>query len=230
MNKRTLCALLAGLLFVFLSVTLLIMEDSPESLAEASVEALPKTGVGNPVTAVLLAYRGYDTLLEVGVLLLVVIGVWSLRRSDPKPVDVHGRVLLQSFLRLVLPVLVLVGGYFLWIGSNGPGGAFQGGAMIGGALVLAISTGQMQWILKHPRKLRGGLAVGLTVFIVVAASALVVNGRILQYPESSAGSWILLIEAAALISIGLTLGALFAGGRPARELSPEPEFRKEKHD
>ena len=36
------------------------------------------SGVRNPVTAVLLNFRGYDTLLEMGVLLVALLGVWSL--------------------------------------------------------------------------------------------------------------------------------------------------------
>ena len=39
---------------------------------------LQTSGVSNPVTAVLLNFRGYDTLLEMVVLLLALLGVWSL--------------------------------------------------------------------------------------------------------------------------------------------------------
>ncbi len=41
-------------------------------------EHLDASGTRNPVTAVLLNFRGYDTLLELGVLLLALLGVWSL--------------------------------------------------------------------------------------------------------------------------------------------------------
>ena len=214
MSKRTLLALPAGLLFLCLAAALLTLPDSPDGLAEVSVEALSRSGVSNPVTAVLLNYRGYDTLLEVGVLLLAVIGVWSLRECDVQPVDAPERVLLLPLLRLVLPVLILAGAYFLWIGSARPGGAFQGGAMVGGALVMAISAGRLPRVLEHQEMLRAGLAMGLAVFIAVAAGSAIANGEILRYPLSSAGLWILVIEAAALISIGMTLGALFSGGRP----------------
>jgi hypothetical protein len=43
------------------------------------------------------------------------------------------------------------------------------------------------------------------------------GGRFLEYPHGSAGTLILLIETAALISIGLTLAALFFGGQPVQE-------------
>lgn len=224
MMKRALLAVVAVLLFVFLSAALLSLPAFSPGLAEASVDELPRSGVSNAVTAVLLNYRGYDTLLEVGVLLLAVIGVWSLRVCDTPQVEAESRILLLPLLRLVLPVLILVGAYFLWIGSTLPGGAFQGGAMIGGALVLAISAGRLRPLLEHQEKLRAGLVLGLLVFVSVAFGTAAVNGRILQYPQSSSGSWILIIEAAAMVSIGLTLGTLFSGGRPPLEDS-QPSYK-----
>jgi multisubunit Na+/H+ antiporter MnhB subunit len=229
MSKRTLAVLSTGLLFLCLSAALLTLSDSSGGLAEASVEALPRSGVSNPVTAVLLNYRGYDTLLEVGVLLLAVIGVWSLRECDVQPVDAPDRIMLLPLLRLVLPVLIRAGAYFLWRGSARPGGAFQGGAMVGGALVLAISAGRLPRALENQEMLRAGLAMGLAVFVAVAAGTAVANGEILRYPLSSAGLWILAIEAAALISIGMTLGALFSGGRPPGGTSERLD-RESDHD
>jgi hypothetical protein len=46
---------------------------APEVIANIAV-----TEVGNPITAVLLAFRAMDTLLEAIVLLFALIGVWSL--------------------------------------------------------------------------------------------------------------------------------------------------------
>ena len=45
--------------------------DLPEAVAAHMAES----GVEHPVTAVLLNFRGYDTLLEVAVLLLALLGV-----------------------------------------------------------------------------------------------------------------------------------------------------------
>jgi multisubunit Na+/H+ antiporter MnhB subunit len=42
------------------------------------MQHLAETGLGNPVTAVLIAYRSFDTMLEKVVLVLAVVGVWSL--------------------------------------------------------------------------------------------------------------------------------------------------------
>ena len=50
------------------------------TLRPEAAQHLAETGLGNPVTAVLIAYRAFDTMLEKVVLLLAVVGVWSLAR------------------------------------------------------------------------------------------------------------------------------------------------------
>lgn len=44
-------------------------------LAELALERVPESGVSNPVTAVLLNFRSYDTLLELAVLLAAILGI-----------------------------------------------------------------------------------------------------------------------------------------------------------
>src|SRR5690606_24075964 len=98
--------------------------------------ALEATGVEHDVTAVLLSFRAYDTLLELGVLLLAVIGAWGLRLPrGPRETPPLGSV-LRAAERVLVPVTTLIGGYLLWRGSRAPGGAFQGGAVLAGAAVL----------------------------------------------------------------------------------------------
>jgi multisubunit Na+/H+ antiporter MnhB subunit len=205
-------ALLAGLSWAVRSLPV-----KPTGLTVESLVKLPESGVANPVTAVLLNYRGYDTLLEVGVLLLAIVGVWSLRRGEWPAGHLHDPPLLMSLLRVLLPVLVLAAGYLLWIGAFAPGGAFQAGALLGGALVLVMLGGLAGQIVPHDRRLRFGLVLGLLVFAGVGVITKWLTGGLLQYPAGSGGTWILVIESAALISIGLTLGLLYLGGRPEEE-------------
>jgi len=67
-------AVAAGLAFAVLSLPIVAM-----GLNVAVDERLPLSGVSHPVTAVLLNFRGYDTLLEMAVLLLVLVGAFLLR-------------------------------------------------------------------------------------------------------------------------------------------------------
>lgn len=203
---------------VVLGVLIWALVHLPETPAGLTVEAhraLAQSGVTNPVTAVLLNYRGYDTLLELGVLLLAVIAVWSLRRAIPLAFARPAGSLLESLLRYLLPLLVLTAGYLLWIGAFAPGGAFQGGALLGGAIVLMLLGGLAGGRLADRRgMLKTGLWVALAVFLAVGLGVMLFGRRLLEYPQGQAGTLILLIETAALISIGLTLGCLFYGGRP----------------
>jgi multisubunit Na+/H+ antiporter MnhB subunit len=208
--------LVAALVFGALTWAMLGLPSPTPSLTDEAVGVLDRSGVTNPVTAVLLNYRSYDTLLELGVLLLAVIGVWSLRRTIVSKFARPAGPLLESLLRFVLPLLLVAAGYLLWLGSSAPGGAFQGGALIGGAIVLMLLAGRVRVPLGGRSGWLGvGLWLGLVVFSGVGLVAAFPGRRFLEYPPDHAGSLILLIEAAAMISIGLTLGCLFLGGRPA---------------
>ena len=217
MMRRISIGVLSLALLAALSWAVLSLPAKPTGLTEASLAKLSESGVTNPVTAVLLNYRGYDTLLEVGVLLLAIVGVWSLRQGEWPAADLRDRPLLLSLLRVVLPVLVLAAGYLLWIGAFAPGGAFQGGALLGGALVLVMLGGLGRRVVNRAGLLRAGLVLGVLVFATVCGITLWLTGGLLQYPPGSGGTWIMIIESAALISIGLTLGLLYLGGRPTAE-------------
>ena len=174
---------------------------------------LAASGVGNPVTAVLLNFRGYDTLLELMVLLLALLGVWSLG-GMPLHIDTHPSPVLDTLSRQLLPVLILVAAYLLWAGADAPGGAFQAGAVLGAAGVLLLLAG---WRLRTGLTrlpLRLALIVGPVTFVIVAAVTLLVEGQLLAFPTEHAGLLILIVETAAMLSIGATLAALFMGGHP----------------
>jgi multisubunit Na+/H+ antiporter MnhB subunit len=210
---RLFLVLLLSMLAAGLGYAVLSLPSSAPGLSLLVAENLATSGVKNPVTAVLLNFRAYDTLLELGVLLLALLGVWSLggaperRESSPGPV-------LDTLSRLLLPLLILVAGYLLWVGGHAPGGAFQAGSVLAAAGVLLLLSG---WRLNSRLcglPLRIALTLGLAVFILVAVALMLLGGRLLEYPPAFAAALILLIEAAATLSIGITLAALFIGGRP----------------
>ena len=79
------------------------------------------------MTAVLLGYRSLDTLVEAIVLLLALLGVWSLApieawggaaqlRADDPPAP------LVFLARTLPPIGVMFGIYLFWEGANAPGG------------------------------------------------------------------------------------------------------------
>lgn len=201
----------AGLGYVVLSL--------PPYAAGLSTEVtanLESSGVSNPVTAVLLNFRGYDTLLEMVVLLAALLGVWSLgglalgRETAPGPV-------LDTLSRFLTPVFILVAAYLLWVGAHAPGGAFQAGSVLGAAGVLLVLAG---WRLRAgltELPLRLVLVAGPGTFVIVALVTMLIEGQLLEYPPEQAGILILLLETTATFSIGATLASLFLGGRPQND-------------
>jgi len=196
-----------------LAYAVLSLPDQAVGLSDRVRTSMETSGVSNPVTAVLLNFRGYDTLLEMAVLLVALLGVWSLgaaaahRTVDPESV-------LLSLVGVLVPMMLLMAGYLLWVGAAAPGGAFQAGSVLAAAGILLLLTCKRPPVRLLGWPLRLVLVLGLGAFVAVGVTLMSANGAFLQYPNSLAGGLILFIEAAATLSIGVTLAALFLGGWP----------------
>jgi len=179
-------------------------------------EKMPESGVDAQVTAILLNFRSYDTLLELVVLLVALLGAWYLGKLHLPPQDSKPGLVLEGLVRFLVPVMILVTGYILWLGSHAAGGAFQAGALLAGAGVLMLVVIAEKVAVRDGVRLRALLVAGPGVFALVAGGLMLSGKLMLQYPQQHAGSLILLIEAASTLTIGITLTLLFAGGRPHR--------------
>lgn len=213
---------LAMALAIALAIAFLDLPAPVGGLPAQVLAQLPSSGVRHPVTAVLLNFRGYDTLLEVAVLLLAILGMLAGAGTPPpdSAMPVRPQLALQALARLLVPPMIVVSGYLLWVGAHAPGGAFQAAALLGGAAVLLRMAGSAGgWTAPRPA-LRLGLGAGFVLFLAVAAVGLMM-GQLLRYPPGLAGALILLIEAGLTVSLGLVLAGLFLwqpheirGGRP----------------
>lgn len=206
------------IVFCGLAAAVLSLPPSP-GLGDRVAENLVESGVENPVTAVLLNFRAYDTLLEMGVLFLAVVAAWSLTPARTRITSDPGNI-FGAFVQLLVPLMVLVSAYLLWIGARAPGGAFQAGAVLAAALILTLLTGRNIGAAWLGWPLRLMLSFGLSVFIAIGFAVMAIDDRFLEYPAGTAGQVILLIEVAATLSIGITLAALFHGGRPEGRARP----------
>jgi len=101
-------------------------------------------GATNIVTAIIVTYRGLDTLGEVTVLFLTaaIVGMLlskhkgkSLQRELPRSGE-----LLTTGSHLLVPLILLLGAYVFINGHLTPGGGFQGGAIIASAILLMLLT------------------------------------------------------------------------------------------
>jgi multisubunit Na+/H+ antiporter MnhB subunit len=194
----------------------LLAEPAAPGLAAAVEASLAVSGADNPVTAVLLNFRGYDTLLEIAVLLAAVGGVWALgpapriKETTPSPV-------LLGMNSVLIPLAAVICAYLLWVGKAYPGGAFQAGAVLAAASVLYVLSGRQPQLRLPDTPTRWGATLGLAVFLGVGVAVMGGGRHFLEYPAGFAGGLILLIETAATLSIAVVLTGMFIGGRPEDE-------------
>ncbi|MBP9149100.1 MAG: sodium:proton antiporter [Rhodoferax sp.] len=102
-------------------------------------------GAANIVTAIVVTYRGLDTLGEVTVLFLaatvvgVVLALGKRQASESSGVVPAGE-LLTTGARFLTPLIMLLGVYVFVNGHLTPGGGFQGGAIVAsGSLLLLLA-------------------------------------------------------------------------------------------
>lgn len=222
MPLRWIAALLSLAVAAAIGAAVLSLPHPAPTLAPAAAEHIAATGLGNPITAVLLAYRAIDTLLEAVVVVFALIGVWSLApdrvwggRPGPQyPPDPGGSVAFAA--RVLMPLGMVMAVYLLWVGADAPGGKFQAATILAAMGQLAIMAGLMDTPPVSHRGLRVALVAGPLVFIAIGVAGIALAGAFLAYPQGHAKALIIVIEVALMPSLALLLGLLLAGA-PARD-------------
>ncbi|MCP4125805.1 MAG: sodium:proton antiporter [Gammaproteobacteria bacterium] len=141
--------LLAGIGAIFTSLLLGYTPDSELNLtaryyAEHTAQDI---GAANIVTAIIVTYRGLDTLGEVTVLFLTaaIVGLVLAQgrqqnsQGSQRKLPESGE-LLQTGSLLLTPLILLLGVYVFVNGHLTPGGGFQGGAILASAILLMLLT------------------------------------------------------------------------------------------
>jgi len=214
---RFLAAVLAVLAAAAIAAVVLLLPEPPPSLALEARQSLAATGLGNPITAVLISFRSFDTLLEKVVLLLAVVAVWSVgpdrqwgsapeSLGKPRP---DGALIF--FEQALVPLGILVGVHIFWVGADEPGGAFQGGAILAAMWMIVMTARQAEPPRIDARWLRLCLVAGPAVFLIAGLAGPGMAGSFFAYPAGFAKPIILFIEAFMLLSIAVTLPMLVAG-------------------
>ena len=215
------CALIAAGLAV---ITLFPPEVAP-TLAPMAMAHLEESGLGNPVAGVLFVYRALDTLLEKVVLLIALVGVWSLAPDHAwggvpglRPFRQQNSVL--AFLAQILPPIgIIIGIYMCWVGADYPGGAFQGGAVLAAMWLLVMMAGLRDVPPINRVLMRLLLIIGPIVFLFIGLAGFVLADGFLAYPAGYAKALIIVVEFTLTLSIGITLGLLVAG--PPERIPPQ---------
>jgi multicomponent Na+:H+ antiporter subunit B len=161
----------------------------------AEPQNVEKVNAQNLVTAVVVTYRGLDTLGEVTVLFLTAatIAFFLKKKSDVRTLRINSEI-FKTAATVLYPIILMLGIYIFINGHLTPGGGFQGGAVMASAVILMM--------LAFPNK--------------------PINRSILEYIESTSGvMFVLLAALGAAIGTGFldntilpmgTFGKLFSAG------------------
>ncbi|MBK1647985.1 monovalent cation/H+ antiporter subunit A [Rhabdochromatium marinum] len=160
------------------ALALVIMTTQTPSIAEYFLHAAkPAAGASNVVNAILVDFRGFDTLGEITVLAIAAAGIFAMLRGirlhtpqrdlfgRPWSPDVHPTI-LAMLSRPLLPMALLVAVFMLLRGHHEPGGGFIAGLIAGIALVLQQLASGQQWSaerlrLNYTRLIGAGLLMAL---------------------------------------------------------------------
>jgi multicomponent Na+:H+ antiporter subunit B len=131
---------------VILAVLVVFHSERPETAPYATyVERhVEETGATNRVASVYLNYRLYDSLLEILVFFVAVLGVRHYlgaqeRTSIPSLAESE---VVRTSAALLFPFALLLGVYLAALGQISPGGGFGSGVIVAsGALLTSIALG-----------------------------------------------------------------------------------------
>lgn len=237
-------------IFIFLMLSLMAMiffnlamnyseNTSLSKLGHYYVDKGPQElGAPNLVTAVVVTYRGLDTLGEVTVLFISAAGVGLLlrrtrRKDDGEDLEKGDRAeetavkhvpaseIVETATELLLPMVILFGIYVFLNGHLSPGGGFQGGAI--------IASGTMFLLLALPESHISRLMIALTEslsgfsYVIVGVLGVIFAGGFLDNRFMDLGSYGDLFSAGAIPLI-YTLVGLKVGFELSAVLD---RFRKE---
>jgi len=218
MVKRIITLLIlmgVGALFADLTIGFQPAQTLNTSAEFYATRTASDTGAANIVTAIIVTFRGLDTLGEVTVLFLtaaIVALVLSGETAGVKPRQWPVGELLQTGTKLLVPLIVLFGAYVFMNGHLTPGGGFQGGAILASAVLLLLLADPARrfghQLISRVESVSGLFYVGIGVLGLFLAGGFLDN-RIL--PLGAFGS-ILSAGAIPLIYalVGLKVGAEFS--------------------
>jgi len=180
-----------------------------------------EVGAQNIVTAIIVTYRGLDTLGEVTVLFLTaaIVGLVLARAraleraayTRPQELPPAGE-LLEIGARLLVPLILLFGAYVFINGHLTPGGGFQGGAIVASAVLLMLLTDPLRRFSRRLITLVES-TMGL-VYVAIGVIGLALAGGFLDNRILPLGEFGSLFSAGAIpviySLIGLKVGAEFS--------------------
>ncbi len=217
------------ILAIFLVITILVYltlfiepHDELGLVSKEYVEGAPKDlNSPNVVTAVVVTYRGLDTLGEVTVLFIATAAVGFLLGRRKKFKRKQSSEILKSGTSVLLGAIVVLGIYVFSHGHLSPGGGFQGGVIIASGFVLMIlsdvASNTNESILHWLESSSGVIYIllGLSGLLLVSNKAFIIGNGFLDPRFIGIGEYLKLFSAGAIpliySVIGIKVGAEISG-------------------
>ena len=200
-----------ALAFILLCFTVLNMQAFDNSVEKMIEQSTLNSAITHDITSILLDFRSLDTLLEVAVIFLALVGI--------KGVSPHFRykplsfplIVTDTYVSLVFPIIVIVAFYILLSGAYQSGGAFQASAVLAGGFIIIKVT--KPHYLENIKELflKAIYSLGLLYFIIIGFLGFV-QGSFLQYPKGYEYVLIVSIETMLTISLSAILANYFING------------------
>ncbi|NJM98826.1 MAG: cation:proton antiporter [Phormidesmis sp. RL_2_1] len=197
---------------IALYVKMLVFPNLSVDSAELSIvdSIVLDSGVPNAVSGIIFRNRLYDTIFEVVVFTLAIMGVRFLL-ADEQPTNTvhqftdHPSVVLA---RLGATIAALVSVELAIRGHLSPGGGFAAGVAGGTAIGLVAITASSTWMEAIYKRWHAAVLEKVSVLIFIVAALLFLAGIELPTGETGtllSGGWIPLLNA--LVAIKVALGS-----------------------
>ena len=186
------------------------------SLAEAYVGLVPRElGAPNVITGILLTYRAFDTLGEVAVLFMVAASIGLLlgardaehgeASENDKAEATTSTEIVQNGADILVPLIAIFAAYIVMHGHLGPGGGFQGGAVMASCVLLLVLA-KPEFRVKLARLSAIESLAGLLI-VLVGIAGIVLAGGFLDNRILPLGEFGAFFSAGAIPILSVLLGA-----------------------
>lgn len=169
-------------------LTLMVLTRSYDPISGYFLtNSVPGGGGTNVVNVILVDFRGFDTLGEIIVLALAGLGVFAMLQNLklhppvkneiglPWDADKHPMI-LQTFSRLLLPLMAMVAVYIFLRGHNLPGGGFIAGLIAAVALIVFYLANGITWTQQRLKvDMHWVIGSGLLIATLTGIAAIVVG-------------------------------------------------------
>lgn len=181
--------LIAGIA-LFLKILIIpnpMLESEEVFIVETIVE---ETGVTNAVSGIIFRNRLYDTISEVVVFTIAILGVQYLFADETPSTKVYSFTDEPSIVlaRLAATIAALVGIELALRGHLSPGGGFAAGVSLGTAIGLIVITSSTQLMEKIYKDYNASKWEKIIVILFIVLSSITLMG--LELPHGNLGSLI----------------------------------------